>query len=1165
MRLTRLSLMRFGMFTDTELDLLPEGVNVIIGANEAGKTTTMAAIRQLLYGIPTRSPHSYLHSNSDLRIGATLRANDGTELEVFRIKRNNAPLISTSNEAISDEQMTELLGGVGSEAYETIFSISHEEIVSGGEALLRGEGELGRALLAAGTGLTQLNSTMAKITTRAGELFKSTASKPLINGAMARHKESKAAIRELSQSALAAEQIEGSLTKAVVLEQKLASDYEALNVELNRILRVRQVRGQVEHRRSMKEELSALEKEGHKVPMAIGQRLIQAQDTRLEGNSSLRTLGPDLEGLEEKLSELFVDQILIEQSPEIERLVEELGALRQNMKDLPGLNKMVGDLERRLAILLRKVPNGCRRDDEGIPKLTDVERSRVERLSDDWIRIQDSLAKSNSALAEASRLHDKNIADSQGLQEAKDVSNLRSAVTRIRGEGQLESELEALNKQIAHSLNKVGAVLDAHEINIEARDADLLPLPSVGRVNEIDKMVLAAKSAYDTALGEEKRNNAELASLNEQLEKHLLQADPPSLEDLAAARRMRDEGWNIIKGIWLNDSTYDGRAEAWSAGHPLDWAFEEAVKDADDIADRLWREAKAVERQLNLQAQIGAKVNISQTNQAALETASRQHSDALVQWQKLWEPVGVEAASRPLMDEFLVEMRDVALEAAKIKDLENEVTSLRAAIERSKIDLRFLMAEVGDQPGESLSLAGLLTRAEQICNSSDDAREKRLIMDQTLENSRRAVETQERAVAISEKERNSWNLQWSEAIVPLGIPNSTQPEDVADLLSTIKEIDDTSRDLDVQRLRVSGIERRNGDVAKKLGDVLKALPHLAIDPSGAEIAINILQGKLRIAQSAIATREALLQQRNEKATDVDRVRSSLNQAEALITELVFELGFEDESSLQRAIERTNRIAELDDKIHEIENELIAAYGVSLDQLAREVESYSDIAVDDKIEQLNLQRDTLEAERKDLQQEIGGLRAQKKAIDDSDKAALEAERAQIILSEISNYVDEYVRLTLARHLLEEQIADFRSKNQGPILLRASEIFSRITIGKYAGIETDIDDKGRLVILAKTSSNKSLGVAALSTGTRDQLYLSLRLAGLENYAVGARNLPLLLDDLFVHFDDERTEAGLAVIEEMSSRLQVILFTHHEQVADQARSTISSDKLRVGAFAH
>lgn len=64
---------------------------------------------------------------------------------------------------------------------------------------------------------------------------------------------------------------------------------------------------------------------------------------------------------------------------------------------------------------------------------------------------------------------------------------------------------------------------------------------------------------------------------------------------------------------------------------------------------------------------------------------------------------------------------------------------------------------------------------------------------------------------------------------------------------------------------------------------------------------------------------------------------------------------------------------------------------------------------------------------------------------------------------------------------------------------------------------------------------------------------------------QTLPLLLDDFFVRFDDERTRAGIVILEEMSSKMQVLLFTHHERVADQAADAIGNDKLRVQLLSH
>ena len=123
------------MFTDVELSLLPRGVNVVVGANEAGKTTAMAAIQQLLYGIPVRSPQAYIHSLSNLRIGATLQDEAGTDLAVVRVKRQTNTLRSLSDAPIDEEELQRLLHGVDGDVYRTLFAIGQEEITSGGQAL----------------------------------------------------------------------------------------------------------------------------------------------------------------------------------------------------------------------------------------------------------------------------------------------------------------------------------------------------------------------------------------------------------------------------------------------------------------------------------------------------------------------------------------------------------------------------------------------------------------------------------------------------------------------------------------------------------------------------------------------------------------------------------------------------------------------------------------------------------------------------------------------------------------------------------------------------------------------------------------------------------------------------------------------------------------------
>ena len=66
--------------------------------------------------------------------------------------------------------------------------------------------------------------------------------------------------------------------------------------------------------------------------------------------------------------------------------------------------------------------------------------------------------------------------------------------------------------------------------------------------------------------------------------------------------------------------------------------------------------------------------------------------------------------------------------------------------------------------------------------------------------------------------------------------------------------------------------------------------------------------------------------------------------------------------------------------------------------------------------------------------------------------------------------------------------------------------------------------------------------MSEGTTDQLFLALRLAAVEQSVASGIRLPFLADDLFVNFDDERSQAGFRVFAELARSTQVLFFTHH-----------------------
>jgi uncharacterized protein YhaN len=128
-------------------------------------------------------------------------------------------------------------------------------------------------------------------------------------------------------------------------------------------------------------------------------------------------------------------------------------------------------------------------------------------------------------------------------------------------------------------------------------------------------------------------------------------------------------------------------------------------------------------------------------------------------------------------------------------------------------------------------------------------------------------------------------------------------------------------------------------------------------------------------------------------------------------------------------------------------------------------------------------------------------------------------------------------------------NFRREHRDPILARASHYFQKLTCGSFAAVETEFDDSDQPVLVGSRGAGPKVRVEGLSTGTRDQLFLSLKLAALDHYLESSEPVPFIVDDILIQFDDDRARATLEALAELSNKTQVILFTHHRRDADQA----------------
>jgi len=272
-------------------------------------------------------------------------------------------------------------------------------------------------------------------------------------------------------------------------------------------------------------------------------------------------------------------------------------------------------------------------------------------------------------------------------------------------------------------------------------------------------------------------------------------------------------------------------------------------------------------------------------------------------------------------------------------------------------------------------------------------------------------------------------------------------------------------------------------------------------------------------------------------------------------------GYEDLSEAEKRSEKRRRIESelngLDEQLRKL------SVGGRIDDFVREAEGVDPDSIDANLNQLKAEINELNEKKSELDQAIGSERTELGKMDGHATAATLAEETQLILGQLERDVEQYVRLRLASTVLHHAIEKYREKNQGPVLKRSSELFARMTLGSFVELRVEFDEKDAIIVGVRAGGKEIVGVEGMSDGTADQLYLALRLASLETYLNQNEPIPFVVDDILIRFDNDRAKAVLQVLAELSTKTQVIFFTHHRHLQDLAESNVNRSMLFIHAL--
>ena len=1048
MRINRLDLTRFGLFTDISLDLSAPGTHLVLGHNEAGKTTAMAAIEQLLYGIPVRTTHAFHHEMRDLRLGALLADDEGKTLEIVRVKKQSNTLQAPDGDTIEESRLAKLLHDVAEEVFTRLFTIGHEEIVAGGDALLDSDGEVGRALFSASRGTTDLTAVLRRLDERAGELFKSSASKPLLNAALKDYKEATSEAKTLSMSASKVLGLDKELAAAQNDHDTTADERRALASRRTLLQQTRAARPLLIAVDRHLATQTQLETEGPLVDVEMRPQLEEAKTRQQEGESAQRAAEAAVKRLNEKLADLKIDTELLDQQEKIEKLTRQTGGYDQNEEDLPGLKVKAATLGRELEQLRTKLPADCPLDDNGRSALTVDQEERIARLAAARTTLNSDQKHASEAAGDTATTLATQRDELAKLDEPADVAALIEVTARIRKAGDLETTRTETARTLADLDAELTGRLAALGLTaVDSRAVDAVAVPSLDLIRRTRADADTRGASIASVDQKIDSGDAQLVAITEELAQLLRSEKPPTTDDLDDSRARRDEGWHLIRDAWLGDAPEEEATNAWSAGRPLPDAYEAAVVESDEIADRLRREAEAVERRALLESKITALEAEVAECRTERETLVVARDSAAAEWAALWEPHGVTAGDPVEMETWYDDFRVCAKQSEEARSHDGRIADLDATIARHRTDLTTSLTATGATADAALSLQGLLDHADQLATDATTSAQQFRTATTAVRDTEALATRRNATLATAKHALDDWTAEWADAVTAIGLTAEASTTEANAVLRALTKVDAKGKEHDDLERRIFGINERSREFTDGVTAVREALGADAdladVDPASA---VKMLGRRVAAAQAEATKHTATTEERETHERAAAEAGQKVTEAETMIAELVGSAGLVDEAALATAITRSEDLANLVDQIRNAEESLQNQAGKPVPQIEAEAAELDGVEIEPEIEHLEIELDVLDQSLKEKQIAVGELKNQRAQIDSSGAAADHMTRAQQSLAEVVDYAEEYVRTVLAKRLLEEQVARYRDENQGPLMQRGRELFRELTMGR-----------------------------------------------------------------------------------------------------------------------
>ncbi len=1125
MRLARLELTRYGGYEGRCLDFgggRPD-LHLIIGPNEAGKSTLLSAIGDLLFGIPRQTAQDWRFESKDLRLAATLMHRGGV-LEVVRRSGLKNTLLGANSAPVAEETLRVMIGGLDRSAFDRLFGLDHARLRAGGQAMLAGKDDAAQSLFEAGAGMAAVGLKLKRLQAECDELFKPSASKPTLNRLLRERHEAIDLLRGATIGEADWTALRDRRTLAEQAKADLIVEDQTLTAEIHRLERLARARAPLRRLTQARGELAGLGPLPS-LPEDAARRLVAARAERATAAElrNARQIKRDLAIAD--IDAITLPEMILAAASRIDALEARRPEIDRMRKDLPGKANTLEAIDVALAAAreISGLAIGAR-----LP--TPAWRRRARKHLEDRRALSTRMGNHAEALRENESERRKTGDDLAKSPEPASLRDLREALTALSTD--VIARVDASHAAAGRAATRAESALAALGWAGTPETLVSAVLPSVAEATEHEQRAREAREALTKAREAGEAAEAERLSLRARLDGLTAGGLLPTPEVVAAGRDRRNEALrNVVARLSSDRRPDDSEAASRLAL---------TIGEADLLADR--RDADS--RQIAEHALVAASLTVMDgTGLAAKETMARANEDqsrTLGDWSKVLERAGLREtllpsgfpAWRDARDRFL-QLNEDALAAADEHGL--AITTLDLAETRLSACMAEGGAVIDGERAARIRAAALQVEALEALSL------RRLGLEVRLTELARAEDILGREADAIGRQARELDEERERLRNEAGLADLTTPalEDALDALEEVapregarpgllRDVEGMKRDIvefDASALALLGELGRSGDT----GAISEAMNRLASEVETARDARRTLQ----------RLRGLVAEETGAMSGDVARG----DAAQMAIDQLLVRAGVADEEALDPLLviiaRATAAIAAEAEALSELSGIGPDAGDDDLATAARELDEDSAAALRHSKED---RRREITAER----EEIGGeLKDVLLTIDRAGENAEAADARQVLTeteAALGAGAERFIETAGAAALLKWLIERHRAEAQAPLLRRAGASFASVTSGAFEGLALDYGDDDRPRIVAVRADGMRVGIDGLSEGARDQLFLALRLGALQGRADAP---PLVCDDLLITSDDERAGALLGVLRRMSETQQVLVFTHHDHI--------------------